>query len=172
SAAEWLAGAKEGAIIDCLREFGEERHAKRVARFIVEDREKEAIETTLQLANLVRRAVPRANRQRIHPATRTFQALRILVNDELKELSLLLEQATQLLTLGARMVVIAFHSLEDRIVKRFFRDLSRAQHYDEERISDREFRLPFRKPLRPSEEEQSYNARARSARLRVIERTG
>ena len=170
SAADWLARAKEQEIIECLREYGEERHAKRVARFIVEDREKEPIETTLQLANLVKRAVPRANRQRIHPATRTFQALRIVVNQELEEISKLLEQGVRLLASGGRMVVIAFHSLEDRIVKRFFRDACRQQP-SEQPVGKHQFQLPFRKPLRPDEDEERINARARSAKLRVIERT-
>ena len=169
-AADWLARAKEEEIIECLREFGEERHAKRVARFIVEDRETEPIETTLQLAALVKRAIPRANRQRIHPATRTFQALRILVNQELEEITKLLEQAVRLLAEGGRMVVIAFHSLEDRIVKRFFRDISRETSLQQP-LDNRRFQLPFRKPLRPDESEERTNARARSARLRVIERT-
>ena len=170
SAADWLARAREEEIIECLRELGEERHAKRVARFIVEDRETEPIETTLQLAALVKRAIPRANRQRIHPATRTFQALRILVNQELEEITKLLEQAVRLLAEGGRMVVIAFHSLEDRIVKRFFRDISRETSLQQP-LDNRRFQLPFRKPLRPDESEERTNARARSARLRVIERT-
>ncbi|MEM7465719.1 MAG: 16S rRNA (cytosine(1402)-N(4))-methyltransferase RsmH [Pseudomonadota bacterium] len=167
SAAQWLSQASEPDIVSCLRDFGEERHAKKIARYIVEDRETQAIETTSQLAALVKRAVPKANRQRIHPATRTFQALRILVNEELQEVSALLAQALRVINLGARVVVIAFHSLEDRIVKRFFRDTCANQHD----ASANQFKLPFRKPLRPAEEEQSQNSRARSARLRVIERT-
>ena len=168
SAAQWLHEADEQTIIDCLRDFGEERHAKRVARYIVEDRVTEPLETTTQLADLVRRAIPKANRQRIHPATRTFQALRIIVNDELEEIKILLEHAIELLKVGARLVVIAFHSLEDRIVKRFFRDSCRIDHDAAE--PDRRYRLPFRKPLRPTDEEAQLNPRARSARLRVLER--
>lgn len=168
SAAQWLREADEQSIICCLRDFGEERHAKRVARFIVEDRVTEPLETTSQLADLCRRAIPNANRQRIHPATRTFQALRIIVNNELKEISVFLERAIELLKVGARLVVIAFHSLEDRIVKRFFRDACR-QDYDAPPTA-RRYQLPFRKPLRPSEDEQNLNPRARSARLRVLER--
>lgn len=168
SAAQWLREADEQSIIDCLREFGEERHAKRVARFIIEDRVTEPLETTSQLADLCRRAIPKANRQRIHPATRTFQALRIIVNDELREVSVFLERAINMLKVGARLVVIAFHSLEDRIVKRFFRDACR-EAYDAP-ASTRLYKLPFRKPLRPSEVEQQTNPRARSARLRVLER--
>jgi len=168
SAAQWLRQADEQTIIDCLRTFGEERHAKRVARYIVEDRVAEPLETTVQLADLVRRAIPKANRQRIHPATRTFQALRIAVNDELQEVTTLLEDALALLSIGARVVVIAFHSLEDRIVKRFFRDTCRIDH---EAIElGPQFRLPFRKPMRPTESEEQSNPRARSARLRVLER--
>ncbi len=168
SAAQWLREADEQSISDCLRDFGEERHARRVARFIVEDRVADPLETTSQLADLCRRAIPKANRQRIHPATRTFQALRIIVNNELKEISILLERAIELLKVGARLVVIAFHSLEDRIVKRFFRDACR-QDYDAPAAA-RRYQLPFRKPLRPTEDEQHLNPRARSARLRVLER--
>ena len=168
SAAEWLASAREENIVTVLREFGEERHAKRVARYIVEDRETQPITTTTQLADLARRAIPHANRQRIHPATRTFQALRIMVNDELKEISAVLEQALQVMAIGARLVVIAFHSLEDRIVKRFFRNVCKPQDFDQ--AEAKKFQLPFRKPLRPRESEQLINPRARSARLRVIER--
>ena len=168
SAADWLATAREDSIATVLREFGEERHAKRIARFIVEDRETEAITTTVQLADLARRAIPYANRQRIHPATRTFQALRIAVNEELKEVSEVLQQALAVMRIGARLVVIAFHSLEDRIVKRFFRDVCKP--HDDESGTTKKFNLPFRKPLRPDESEQQNNPRARSARLRVIER--
>ena len=168
SAADWLATAGEDSIATVLREFGEERHAKRIARFIVEDRESEAITTTVQLADLARRAIPYANRQRIHPATRTFQALRIAVNEELKEVSEVLQQALAVMRIGARLVVIAFHSLEDRIVKRFFRDACKP--HDDESGTTKKFNLPFRKPLRPDESEQQNNPRARSARLRVIER--
>ena len=168
SAADWLATAREDSIATVLREFGEERHAKRIARFIVEDRETEAITTTVQLADLARRAIPYANRQRIHPATRTFQALRIAVNEELKEVSEVLQQALAVMRIGARLVVIAFHSLEDRIVKRFFRDACKP--HDDESGTTKKFNLPFRKPLRPDESEQQNNPRARSARLRVIER--
>lgn len=168
SAADWLATAREDSIVTVLREFGEERHAKRIARFIVEDRESEAITTTAQLADLTRRAIPYANRQRIHPATRTFQALRIAVNEELKEVSEVLQQALAVMSIGARLVVIAFHSLEDRIVKRFFRDVCKPQ--DSDLVAVKRFHLPFRKPLRPDESEQQSNPRARSARLRVIER--
>lgn len=168
SAADWLATAREDSIVTVLREFGEERHAKRIARFIVEDRESEAITTTAQLADLTRRAIPYANRQRIHPATRTFQALRIAVNEELKEVSEVLQQAVAIMSIGARLVVIAFHSLEDRIVKRFFRDVCKPQ--DSDLVAVKRFHLPFRKPLRPDESEQQSNPRARSARLRVIER--
>lgn len=168
SAAEWLANATEETLVSVLRDYGEERHARKIARFIVEDREKYPITTTNQLAELTRRAIPYANRQRIHPATRTFQALRIVVNDELNEISSVLEQALQVMRVGARLVVIAFHSLEDRIVKRFFRDMSKTDTPENPGV--RKFQLPFRKPLRPSEAEQTVNIRSRSARLRVIER--
>ena len=166
--AEWLASAREDEIAQVLRDLGEERHAKRIARYIAEDRDKKAITSTVQLADIVRRAIPRANRQRIHPATRTFQALRIFINNELDEIASVLEQALRVLRVGGRLVVIAFHSLEDRIVKRFFRAACGYQQAEEG--ATMKFRLPFRKPLRPDEAEQESNIRARSARLRVIER--
>ena len=160
---EWLAAVGERELADCLFQLGEERYARRIARKIVETRSREPIHTTVQLAAVVSAAVPRSS-SKIHPATRTFQALRIKINDELEELRSCLQQAVELVSVGGRVVVIAFHSLEDRIVKRMFRDLSRNEH------GTREYCLPFRKPIRPDEDEQRANPRARSARLRTLER--
>ena len=140
-----------------IRELGEERYARRIARAILCARERGGLHRTLQLAEVIRAAVPRGagpkrgGRPRIHPATRTFQALRIVVNDELVELSKGLEVALSCLAENGRLVVIAFHSLEDRIVKRFLRA---------------NMELPFRKPIRPTAAECESNPRARSARLR------
>jgi len=136
-----------------LRKYGEERHSHRIAHCIVQNR---PIKTTLQLAELVSRAV-NGRRGRIHPATRTFQALRIAVNHELENLSLALKAAVKVLGQGGRLVVISFHSLEDRLVKNFMRQ--------EERL-----RVVLRKVLRPSPEEVQRNPRSRSAKLRVAER--
>lgn len=123
SASQWLGTADERDISKVIRQYGEERFARRIARAIVKARETGPIETTAQLAQLVVSAVP-ASRLRIHPATRTFQAIRIYINDELEQLRLVLASCMDALRIGGRCVVISFHSLEDRIVKRFFRDHS------------------------------------------------
>lgn len=138
-----------------LQKYGEERHSHRIARCIVRNR---PIKTTLQLAELVSRAVD-GKRGRIHPATRTFQALRIAVNHELENLSLALKAAVSVLGPGGRLVVISFHSLEDRLVKNFMRQ-------------ERGLQVMHKKVLRPSPEEVQRNPRSRSARLRVAERLG
>lgn len=169
SAADWLAGASEKELRECFRELGEERFAGRIARRIVEVRQDEPITTTQALATLIKRVVP-GGRTRIDPATRTFQAIRLRINSELEELSRGLEQASDSIALGGRVVVIAFHSLEDRIVKRYFRDLCRTAPTDLPAADAPRFRLPSRKPLRPGAEEIERNPRARSARLRVLER--
>jgi 16S rRNA (cytosine1402-N4)-methyltransferase len=160
----------EADLADLLWRFGEERHARRIARAIVSAR---PLETTTQLADLIARAV--GHRGRIHPATRSFQALRIAVNDELVALAEALPQARDLLGPGGRLVVIAFHSLEDRIVKRFLHGEASdcicppglpACHCGHKAT----MHLPSRRATRPSEEELSANPRARSASLRVGER--
>lgn len=157
-ASEWLAAADEAEIARVLWEYGEERYARRIARALARDR---AIATTKQLAAAVVAAIPPpARRGRIHPATRTFQALRIAVNDELGELARFLEAAPGLLSPGGRMVVISYHSLEDRLVKRAFRALA----------AGGDFSLPVRRAQRPTEAEVERNPRARSAKLRVLER--
>ena len=174
TAAEWLATAAENEIREVIENHGEERFAKQIAAAIVAARARGPIGTTRQLAILVAQAVP-TREPRQDPATRTFQALRIHVNQELEELSLVLPQSVELLAAGGRLVVISFHSLEDRIVKRFMRGEARPD------------RLPLRLPVRarelapprlrivgrarrPSPEEVTANPRARSAIMRVAER--
>ena len=169
SAAEWLARASEKDLRECLWEFGEERFARRIARKIVEVRKHNPIVTTLELAAVVRQAVP-GGKSRIDPATRTFQAIRLQVNSELEELRSALQQAIENIAVRGRVVVIAFHSLEDRIVKRYFRDLCRTPDAYSPAPRETRFRLETRKPVRPGEEEIARNPRSRSARLRVLER--
>jgi len=154
-----------------IHQYGEEPKAYRIAKAIVGAR---PLKSTRQLADLVTEVVGRRKR-RIHPATRTFQALRIAVNDELETLQTGLEQSIRLLEPGGRMAVIAFHSLEDRIVKRTFRSASRECVCPPEQPfctcdGRRELKLVTRRPIRPSEQEVKQNSRARSARLRVVEK--
>ena len=159
SAEEVVNRTREAVLADILYAFGEEPASRRIARAIVFERERERIRSTGRLAEIVRRAAPRSRRPGLHPATRTFQALRIRVNRELEGLEDALERAAACLVPGGRLVVIAFHSLEDRAVKQAFRSLA-AQG----------FRPLTRKPLRPGEEETRRNPRSRSARLRAIAR--
>ncbi|HEX5313614.1 MAG TPA: 16S rRNA (cytosine(1402)-N(4))-methyltransferase RsmH [Gammaproteobacteria bacterium] len=161
SAGKWLARASEREIADVIFRFGEERYSRRIARAIVARRRAAPIETTGELAALVARAVPRRER-RLHPATRSFQALRIHVNDELGELRAGLAAAAMLLAPQARLLVISFQSLEDRIVKQFLREGAR---------SDPPQWKILARLLRPDREELARNPRARSARLRVAERS-
>ena len=161
TAAEVLGGADERTLADVIHEFGEERHARRIARALVEARTGRPIRTTGQLADLVRRAVPRRGYSRIDPATRTFQAIRIWVNRELDGLDAFLTQAARRLRPEGRLAVIAFHSLEDRIVKHTFRALQAA---------DAGFTIRTKRPIVPSEAEVERNPRARSAKLRAAER--
>lgn len=153
---------EEQSLIDIIRGWGEERYAPRIARAIVEAREKRKIETAKELADIIKAAVPVAYRfGRIHPATKTFQALRIAVNDELGALVEGLKAAWDMLAPGGRISVITFHSIEDRIVKRQFREWEDAG--SGERIT--------KKPVTPSPEEIQENPRSRSAKLRVIQKT-
>jgi len=161
SAADLLRDADETELADVIFRFGEERHSRRVARAIVTARRESAVETTGRLASIVRRAVPHRGHQRIDPATRTFQALRIWVNRELDGLDAFLASAARRLLAHARLAVITFHSLEDRIVKHTFRALEKA---------DAGLRILTKRPLTPSDGEVARNARARSAKLRAIER--
>jgi 16S rRNA (cytosine1402-N4)-methyltransferase len=150
----------EKELADLIYAYGEERKSRRIARAIVRARERAPLRTTGELAEIVRRALgppPRGARRGLHPATRTFQALRIHVNRELEGLGEALEQIAGCLAPEGRMAVIAFHSLEDRAVKSTFRDLSR-----------RGYRSLTKKPVRPSEAETRTNPRARSARLRAL----
>ena len=145
-------------LADLIFHYGEERYSRRIARTIVETRRRQPIETAEELAEVVRRSVPRPPRgERIDPATRTFQALRIAVNDELKWLEMALRRLPGVLKPGGRIAVISFHSLEDRRVKEAFRD-------------DPRLTALTRKPLRPGEAESERNPRSRSAKLRVAER--
>ena len=160
TAAEALRDVDERTLADVIYEFGEERHSRRIARAIVAARERVPIETTGQLADIVRRAIPRKGYTRIDPATRTFQAIRIWVNRELEGLDSFLGVATQRLAEGGRMAVITFHSLEDRIVKHTLRTLA---------AEETGLRIRTRRPLVPSEAEIERNPRARSAKLRAVE---
>jgi len=174
SAAEWLAHVDPGELERVLREYGEERFAKRVARAIVEARDAGGLHTTDQLAEVVRTAVPGRGEAGKDKATRTFQAIRMAVNAEPEELKAFLEAAVAVLRPGGRLVVIAFHSLEDRVVKRFIREEARdcvcPPDFPVCRC-DKQARLkPVGKPLRPSAEECEANPRARSAIARVAER--
>jgi 16S rRNA (cytosine1402-N4)-methyltransferase len=174
-----LAEVDEAALADVIYQFGEERRARRVARAIVEARSAGPLDRTGQLASIVRRAAGGGTWQRLDPATRTFQALRIWVNDELAGLEAFLRSAVGALALGGRLVVIAFHSLEDRVVKRTFRALEQdahdeqdAGHADHPRddVGTLRAKVLTRKPLMPTEAERERNPRARSARLRAVER--
>jgi 16S rRNA (cytosine1402-N4)-methyltransferase len=165
----WLATAAEREISDCLWTYGEERRSRQIAARICRQRDIEPILTTRQLAALVA-SVNRGGSHRIDPATRTFQALRIFINEELDELRRALEALTAALAVAGRLVVISFHSLEDRIVKRFFRDLSQPLEADGRRGEPGRFRLVFRKSIEAGEAELARNPRARSARLRALER--
>jgi len=160
TAAEALRDVDERSLADVIYEFGEERHSRRVARAIVAARERGSIETTGQLAEIVRRAISRKGYTRIDPATRTFQAIRIWVNRELEGLDSFLGAAARRLADGGRMAVITFHSLEDRIVKHTLRALA-AEHAG--------LRIRTKRPLVPSEAEIGRNPRARSAKLRAVE---
>jgi 16S rRNA (cytosine1402-N4)-methyltransferase len=163
SAADYLARVDEDELVGVLRDLGEERFARRIARFIVEDRDQTPLRTTGDLAALVARAVPRREHHK-DPATRTFQALRIMVNGELAELERLLEELPGCLAPGGRLAVISFHSLEDRMVKWRFRALA------EPKGGQRQFRIITKKPVIAEDDEVAENPRARSAKLRVLER--
>ena len=173
--AEWLAEASVGQITEVIREYGEERFAHAIAKAIATARAGGAVATTGQLAALVEKAV-RTREPGQHPATRTFQALRIFINQELEELSRVLPVCVSRLRPGGRLAVISFHSLEDRIVKRFMRDESRPPVLPR-RLPVRAADLPaprlrlVGKATRPGEAEVAANPRARSAVLRVAERT-
>jgi len=161
TAADLIATIDEESLANVIFEFGEERYSRRIARAIVAARRAEPVRTTGALAQIVRRAIPRRGYQRIDPATRTFQALRIWVNRELEDLERFLQEAARRLLGGARLAVIAFHSLEDRIVKHAFRALER---------TEAALRILTKRPTTPGDDELDRNPRARSAKLRAIER--
>jgi 16S rRNA (cytosine1402-N4)-methyltransferase len=173
-AAAWLTRAEEQQIREVIRDYGEERFAKQIAAAIVAARRREPILRTRQLADLVAKAV-RTREPGQDPATRTFQALRIHVNRELEEVSLMLPQAARHLEQGGRLAVISFHSLEDRIVKRFMQAAARPAVPRGLPLREAEMPQPalriVGRPVRPSEQETRRNPRARSAILRVAERT-
>ena len=173
TAEAWIASASEEDITRVLKQYGEERFARRIARNIVAARTEEPISTTDRLVEIVEMSIPRREKHK-HPATRTFQAIRIQVNRELEELETCLADVIELLKSGGRVVVISFHSLEDRLVKRFFRRL--------EKGDDLPSRLPVRddqlnrkvrilgKPVKPSATEVADNRRARSSIMRIAEK--
>ena len=175
SAADVVNDSDEKELADIIFQYGEERHSRRIAHAIAAAR---PIARTSELAQIVFRAYgPKAASQPIHPATRTFQALRIYVNDELGELERGLAAAQTVLRAGGRLAVVAFHSLEDRIVKRFFSVASGAEPQSSRHLPQRtrvaaSFRTLTRRPVVPSAHEISLNPRARSARLRAGERLG
>jgi 16S rRNA (cytosine1402-N4)-methyltransferase len=174
SAADWLAGVDEKELRQVLSRYGEERHAARIARAIVARRAERAITTTGELAAIVADAVPAGPPRRIHPATKTFQAIRMVVNDELGQLERALDASLEVLGPGGRLCVISFHSLEDRMVKRFMRDASREPAAWRGLPSVPERHRPrlrvIGRAVTADEEEVRANPRARSARLRVAER--
>lgn len=172
-ASEWLASVDEQELKYVLRTYGEETNASRIARAIVHAREDAPISRTAQLARIVEDAAPKRG-QKKHPATKTFQAIRIAINGELEQLQAVLGQSVDVMRKGARLCVISFHSLEDRIVKRFMRDASREpEQYRGMPDVPEEFRPKLKivgKAISATDEEVDANPRARSARLRVAER--
>ena len=171
-ASSWLNNAPEQEISNIIWKYGEEKKAKRIAKAIVEARKSFKIRTTKELAEIILEETPRRFNDKKHPATKTFQAIRIFINNELEELDLLLDFISKHLKIGGRTCIISFHSLEDRMVKRFFRDHSRR----DPKLSklpnlpdDSSFKL-VTKAIKPSENEMNINPRSRSATLRVIER--
>jgi 16S rRNA (cytosine1402-N4)-methyltransferase len=170
SAAEWINEAKESEIAWVLKTYGEERFYKRITRAIIAARSKSPITSTVELAEIIAKAHPAWSKHK-HPATQCFQAIRIFINNELDELSLVLEEALEILTLGGRLAVISFHSLEDRIVKRFIHKYEKGDEHPKglpilANQTNQKLRRVGRK-ITPSLQEISMNVRARSAVLRV-----
>ena len=175
TAAEWLADVDEATLTRTLYKYGEEKLARRIARAVITTRANSPITRTTELAQIVQDAVPaKFQSRKKHPATKTFQAIRIAINDELGQLEAALEQSLSVLKKGGRLCVISFHSLEDRIVKRFMRDHSREpEQYRGMPNIPEEFLPPFQligKVITASEAEIAANIRSRSARLRIAER--
>ena len=165
-AADLLARATERELADAIFQYGEERYSRRIARALVAARQDAPVSTTGRLASIVRRAIPRRGFMRIDPATRTFQALRIWLNRELEGLDHFVAAIANRLRIGARLAVITFHSLEDRIIKRTFRDLAG----DVPKTQPAAVRILTKKPITPGNGELERNPRARSAKLRVAEK--
>jgi len=173
SAKEWLAQVDEKTLAQVLKQYGEERFSGRIARHIKEAVQEQKLQTTLDLAQVVTKASPKTEKHK-HPATRTFQAIRIAVNRELDVLKTVLEASVAVLKTGGRLSVISFHSLEDRIVKQFIRDQSRIKDLFPDSPIQLEVIEPVikkvGKPVFPSKEECQENPRSRSAVLRIAER--
>ncbi|PIP81056.1 MAG: 16S rRNA (cytosine(1402)-N(4))-methyltransferase [Gammaproteobacteria bacterium CG22_combo_CG10-13_8_21_14_all_40_8] len=172
SAKEWLASEKEDKIADVLWKYGEERFSRQIAKAIVEQREKKPLETTKELASLIESVLHRREKNK-HPATRSFQGIRIYINDELGEVEKVLQSSIACLKSGGRLSVISFHSLEDRIVKRFIRDQSKGKPVPREIPITEEFSGALKgigKAMKPDDNEVKHNVRARSAVLRVAEK--
>jgi 16S rRNA (cytosine1402-N4)-methyltransferase len=173
TAAQWIASAKEEEIANVLYQFGEERHSRRLAKTIVMRRTQEPFVRTLDLAQVIKDAHPKWEKGK-HPATKSFQAIRIFLNDELGDLTSGLSTATDLLAKNGRLVVISFHSLEDRMVKRFIRDKEKGPQLPPDipiMASDYPIVLMhIGKAIKPSKEEVSANIRSRSAIMRVAEK--
>ncbi|MDJ0904389.1 MAG: 16S rRNA (cytosine(1402)-N(4))-methyltransferase RsmH [Woeseiaceae bacterium] len=173
SAREWLQTVEERELRHVLQRYGEESQASRIARAVVRARNEQPLETTAQLAGVVASVVP-AHTRKTHPATKTFQAIRIFINRELEQLQQVLEDSIDMLAPGGRLCVISFHSLEDRIVKRFMREQSREpEQYRGMPTIPEEYRPKMRlvgKAITATSEEVADNVRARSARLRIAER--
>jgi 16S rRNA (cytosine1402-N4)-methyltransferase len=176
SAADLVNSMPEKDLADMIYKYGEERHSRRIAKNIVLIRREKKFATTAELAEAVRSVVPKSRKDEIDPATRTFQALRIAVNDELGELERALDSAARILKYSGRLVVVSFHSLEDGMVKQYLRDASDAKpqgsrHMPEAKKSASLFKLISKKAKKPSEQEVRENSRSRSARLRAAIRT-
>lgn len=174
TAADLVNTANEQTLADIIYRYGEERASRRIARAVVEARAKMRIETTAQLAGIVERATGGRKGKRIHPATKTFQALRMTVNDELAGIERVLEQMIGRIVEGGRIVILTFHSLEDRLVKQFFnRHVPREESLQQGGVrrcyEEPPVKWVSKKPLKASAEEQSVNPRSRSAKLRVVE---
>ncbi len=173
SATEFVNTAEEKELANIIYKYGEERHSRKIAKAIIKARQTENITTTKQLADIIRDILPKNPKSKIDPATKTFQAIRIYINDELGEIERVLESSIDILKPDGRLVVVTFHSLEDRIVKQFFKEKSGnlpspSRHLPVKNSAPQKpiFRLISKKAIEPSEKEISENTRSRSAKLR------